>query len=241
MKKIFTWANVRLVLMFGVIVFLFAFSSKRNGERFLQKSVVVFTGDDNLFVTNQVVNKLLIENKTDARTIRKDKVDLNRLESRLNKHEMIEKSEVFVTIDGVLKAVVKQKTPIARVLDENGSFYIDYEGNTMPLSDNYSARVPLVSGEVNDKNRAKISEMFRIIHDDDFLKKNIIGVTISPTGNMVLKNRNFNYLIDFGKTINMERKFSNYKAFFQKAVSDSTINKYKMINLKFTQQVVCTK
>jgi cell division protein FtsQ len=40
---------------------------------------------------------------------------------------MIEKSDVFVSIDGVLKAVVKQKTPVARVL-RSGSFYVDYEG-----------------------------------------------------------------------------------------------------------------
>ncbi|HEU4497334.1 MAG TPA: cell division protein FtsQ, partial [Flavobacterium sp.] len=32
-----------------------------------------------------------------------------------------------------------------------------------------------------------------------------------------------------------------YKAFFQKAVQDSLINNYKTVNLKFTQQVVCTK
>jgi cell division protein FtsQ len=241
MKRIFKWTNVRLVLMFSAIGFLLAFSSKRNEDRMLVKSVVEFTGGDNLFITNESVNKLLIENKTDARTIRKDKVDLNRLESQLNAHEMIEKSEVFVTIDGVLKARVKQKTPIARVLDENGSFYIDYEGNTMPLSDQYSARVPLITGAVTDGNRKKIAEMFKIVHDDDFLRKNIIGATVSPTGNIVLANRNFSYQIDFGKTINMERKFSNYKAFFQKAVTDSTITKYKMINLKFTQQVVCSK
>jgi cell division protein FtsQ len=35
---------------------------------------------------------------------------------------MIEKSDVFVSIDGVLKAVVKQKTPVAQVLDRSGSF-----------------------------------------------------------------------------------------------------------------------
>lgn len=241
MKKIFTWMNIRLLAMAGLVAFLLAFTTKRNDERFLKKSEVVFTGDDNLFITNEAVNKLLIENNRGAGTIRKDKVDLNRLENQLNRHEMIEKSEVFVTIDGVLKAVVKQKTPIARVFDESGSFYIDYEGNRMPLSAIYSARVPILTGTVTEENQKKIAEMFRIIHDDDFLKKNIIGVTISPTGNMVMMNRNFNYKIDFGKTINMERKFSNYKAFFQKAVSDSTITKYKMINLKFTEQVVCTK
>jgi cell division protein FtsQ len=239
--KIFNWINIRLLLMFGAVIFLYAFTAKRNEARFLKRSVVVFTGDDNLFVTNEVVNKLLIENKTDAHSIRKDKVDLNRLEKSLNRHEMIEKSEVFVTIDGVLKAVVKQKTPVARVLDENGSFYIDYEGNTMPLSQTYSARVPLVTGSLEGDSKKEVSRMFRMIHDDDFLKKNIIGVTISATGNMVMRNRNFSYLIDFGKAINMEKKFSNYKAFFQKAVTDSTINNYKMINLKFTQQVVCTK
>jgi cell division protein FtsQ len=227
--------------MFALVIFLFSFTSKRNEHRKLTKSVVIFTNDDNLFVTNETVNKLLIENKNDARSIRKDKLDLNKLEKAINSHEMIEKSEVFVSIDGVLKAVVKQKTPIARVFDESGSFYIDYKGNAMPLSDNFTARVPIVSGEINDKNRADISEMFRLIHKDDFLKKNIIGVQISPTGNVIMKNRNFKYDIDFGKTINMERKFSNYKAFFQKAVLDSSINNYKMINLKFAQQVVCTK
>jgi fructosamine-3-kinase len=54
-----------------------------------------------------------------------------------------------VSVDGVLKAVVEQKTPVARVFANEGSFYIDYEGNKMPLSANYTARVPLVSGEIN--------------------------------------------------------------------------------------------
>jgi cell division protein FtsQ len=227
--------------MFALLIFLYSFTSKRNEERHLKKSVVVFSGEGNLLVTTEMVNKLLIENKSDAHTIRKDKVDLNKLEKSINKQEMIEKSEVFISIDGVLKAVVKQKTPIARVFNENESFYLDYKGDRMPLSEIFSERVPLVSGEIKDESKEDLGRMFRMIHDDDFLKKNIIGVHISPTGNVTMMNRNFNYAIDFGKTINMERKFNNYKAFFQKAVSDSTINGYKMINLKFTQQVVCTK
>ena len=239
--KIFNWGNIRLVLMLGVVVFLYSFTANRNEQRHLKKSEVVFSDNENLFMTREMVNKLLIENKSDARSIRKDKLDLNKLEKSINKHDMVEKSEVFVSIDGVLKAVVKQKTPIARVFTEAGSFYIDYKGNKMPLSDNFTARVPLVSGEINNENSKGIAEMFRLIHDDTFLRKNIIGVTVSPTGNVKMMNRNFSYQIDFGKTINMERKFKNYKAFFQKAVQDSTINNYKMIHLKFTQQVVCTK
>jgi cell division protein FtsQ len=73
------------------------------------------------------------------------------------------------------------------------------------------------------------------------LKKNIIGVKVLPSGSVIMKNRNYDYDIAFGKTIQMERKFKNYKAFFQKAVLDSSIQKYKIVNLRFTQQVVCTK
>jgi cell division protein FtsQ len=227
--------------MLALVVFLYSFASHRNESRKLAKSVVIFVGEDHLFVKSETVNKLLIENKRDVKTIAKVEVDLNKLEKTINNQEMIQQSEVFVTVDGILKAKIKQKIPIARVFDENGSFYIDYEGNVMPLSNLNTARVLLVFGGINNENRKDLSDLFRTIYDDDFLKKNIIGAQVLPNGALVLKNRNFDYEIEFGKTINVKKKFKNYKAFFQKAVLDSSLYKYKKVNLMFTQQVVCTK
>lgn len=240
MKKI-KWNDVRLVLMIGVMVFLYSFSTKRNEARKIVKTDVEFTGENNPFVTHETVNNLLIQNFNGASTIQKDKLDLNSLEHTLDKNKMIEKVEVYATIDGTLKALVTQKTPIARVSNEEGSYYIDYQGEEVPLSDTYTARVPLLSGEVNEENRAGLVEVFKKIHDDDFLKKNITGVQILPTGSMIMTNRNYDYRILFGKSINVDKKFNNYKAFFQHALRDTLIGKYKLINLKFTQQVVCTK
>ncbi|MFE3846609.1 cell division protein FtsQ/DivIB [Flavobacterium sp. LB3P45] len=239
--KLFNWSNIRLVLMFALVIFLFSFTSNRNANRKLIKSTVIFVGDVSPFVRHETVNKLLIENKKDASSIQKVNLDLNKLEKMLDAQEMIEKSDVFVSIDGVLKAVVKQKTPIARVFDQGGSFYIDYKGNRMPLSANFTARVPLVLGGINKKNNEDLTDLFRIIYDDAFLKKNIIGIQIMPNGSLIMLNRNFDYQIDFGRMINVERKFKNYKAFFQKVVMDSTLYKYKKIDLRFTEQVVCTK
>jgi cell division protein FtsQ len=237
----FQWSNIRLVLMFVLVVFLYSFTSMRNEKRKLTKSTVVFVDDSSPFIKQETVNKLLIENKTDAQSIQKDKLDLNQLEKSINSNPMIEKSEVFVSIDGVLKAVVKQKTPIARVFSDESSFYIDYQGNIMPLSDEFTARVPIISGDINNINKHDFNKLLRIICEDDFLKKNIIGIQISPVGSLKMQTRNFNYEILFGKSINMERKFNNYKAFFQKAVVDSSLYHYRKINLTFTQQVVCTK
>lgn len=241
MKNLFNWTNIRLFLIFGILFSLFSFASHRNKSRKLKKSVVVFVGDNALFIKKETVNKLLIENKNNASSIEKDELALNKLENALNSNAMIEKSDVFVSVDGVLKAVVKQKTPIARVFDGSSSFYVGYEGTRMPLSDNFTARVPLVSGKINEKNREKLANLFRIIYDDDFLKKNIIAIQIMPNGSLKMLNRDFNYQIDFGSVINVEGKFKNYKAFFQKAVLDSSLYNYKKIDLRFTQQVVCTK
>ena len=239
--KRFNWITIRLVLMFVLVILLFSFTSNRNENRKLTKTKVVFVGENSNFLKQETVNKLLIENSVDASAIRKDKLDLNKLEKAVNSNQMVEESEVFVTVDGVLKAVVKQKTPTARVFDGRRSFYIDYKGNTMPLSANFTARVPLVLGVINKKNSEALAELFRKIYDDAFLKKNIIAIQIMPNGSLKMLNRNFDFQIDFGGTINVDRKIRNYKAFFQKAIVDSSLYKYKKIDLRFTEQVVCTK
>ena len=227
--------------MVGLVLFLFAFTSKRNESRKIVKTDVQFVGENSLLVTTEIVNKLLIDKSEQGKSNDKDKLDLNTLEKSINKHDMIEKSEVFLSIDGTLKAVVTQRTPIARFIGEDTSFYIDSKGNRMPLSNIYAARVPLISGQLTSENQQEIAALLRIIYADDFLKKNITGMRIENDGDVILGTRNYDYDIMFGKTINMEAKFNNYKAFYQKAVSDSSINYYKKINLKFTQQVVCTK
>lgn len=238
-KNIFI--NIQLIAIFGLVVFLYSFTSKRNENRKIEKPTIEILDANNPFVTPEMVNKLLIESFGGASTIRKEQLDLKNIEQTINKHSLIDDSEVYVSVDGKLKTVITQKTPIARVFNNIGSFYIDYKGNRMPLSENFSARVPLVYGDINNTYSKDFVSLLKLVHDDDFLKKNIIGMTISTDGSVIMKNRNYSYDVIFGRTIHMERKFNNYKAFFQKAVQDTLLDSYKTINLKFTKQVVCTK
>lgn len=240
MKKI-NWSSIRLIVIFGFVIFLYSFSSNRNADRKLMKSEVIFVSENTLFVKRETVNKLLIDFKDSVQNIKKEDLNLWKLEKTIDKHPMIEKSQVFVTIDGVLKAVVKQKTPIARLFNGKGSTYIDYQGNQMPISELFAARVPVVLGEINKQNNSQMFELFRTIFDDEFLKENIIGIQILSNGSLIMKNRNYDFEMFFGKPINILEKFKNYKAFYQKAAADKTLDNYKKINLQFTQQVVCTK
>jgi cell division protein FtsQ len=194
-----------------------------------------------MFLTHQMVNNLLIQNLGGSSRIQKDKVDLNTLENTLNHHEMIEKAEVFSTIDGFLNTRITQKTPILRVISDDDSYYLDKKGDRISLSTNFSARVPLVVGEISKEKRKSYLNLFNEINNDNFLSKNITGAQIMPSGNVVLTNRSFDFKIAFGKPINVKKKLKNYKAFFHHAIKDTLIKEYKEINLMFTQQVVCKK
>jgi cell division protein FtsQ len=111
----------------------------------------------------------------------------------------------------------------------------------MPLSGLNTARVPLVVGEISPRNRKKLAQVLRVIYKDPFLKKNIIGVELDANDDVKMTNRNFDFQIEFGKMVQIEKKFNNYKAFFQKTIVDSSLTKYNKINLRFSHQVVCTK
>ena len=240
MRRI-NWYSIRLVMVFFVMIFLYSFSSKRNSVRKINKIDIQFDSKENMFLTHQMVNNLLIQNLGDASRLQKDKVDLNTLENELSHHEMIEKAEVFSTIDGFLNTRITQKTPILRVISDNDSYYLDKKGDRISLSANFSARVPLVVGEISKEKRKPYLNLFNEINKDDFLSKNITGAQIMPSGNVVLTNRSFDYKIAFGKPINVQKKLRNYKAFFHHAIKDTLIKEYKEINLMFTQQVVCKK
>ncbi|CAM3838096.1 MULTISPECIES: cell division protein FtsQ/DivIB [Flavobacterium] len=240
--KRFKWQNIRIVLIVLLMVFLYSFSSKRNNNRILKGVNISFVDDqEDMLITNEMVNNFLTQKLGGTLSIEKDKVDLQTLEIALTGHDMIEKAEVFSTIDGFLNAQIKQKTPIVRYTSGNTMCYLDNKGNKMPLSESFSARVPLVTGTFDDKDKDGYVLLFNEIYNDDFLKKNITGAKISPAGNVILSSRNYNYKIIFGKPVYVEKKLENYKAFFYHAVKDTLITHYKEVNVMFTEQVVCKK
>jgi len=145
------WNYIKMIVLLILVVFLYAFSSARNSKRLVSQPNIQFIGNKNLFITQEAVSKLLIQNQQGVTNVPKETLDLNGLESTLNKNPIIEFAEVYVNVEGKLTAKVKQKTPIARVLGNN-SYYIDSNGGVMPLSKNYTERVPFVTGFVKKSN-----------------------------------------------------------------------------------------
>ena len=231
--------NIKVIIVLAVVSIFFAFSSSQNNAKPISEVEVSFIGDNNLFISKTKVDKLLIQNNDYIKCVSKDILDLKALEKKLSSHEMIENSEVYISINGILKIDIKQRNPYARVISDS-SFYIDNYGTKMPLSDNYSARVLLVHG-LNDESKIDyVFKLIKTIRDDEFLNSNVTDILISKS-DISLRVRNCNFEVLVGDLNNLETKIKNFKAFYQKAYRDKILNNYKKVNLQFNNQIVCTK
>ena len=202
---------------------------------------VEFGVGDNFFLTNKSVNKLLIQNDEQVKKQRKSVLDLHKLENSVLANPYVEEANVFLTPGGLLKTHIKQRQPLVRIITDDENYYVDKYGVKIPLSSNYSARVPLVLGVNSLKDVKEITKLVALFSKDNFLKKEIVSIKKTLEKEYIFDVRSGGYKINFGKYVNVDEKIKKIKAFYNKALLDKTIHNYKNINVKYHNQVVCTK
>ena len=228
------------ILLVGIGL-LYGFSNQRNSQQIITKSVVKFQSKEPYFLSEQIVNKLLIQNNATVKKQAKSVIDLYKLEEQVLENPYVEKVSLFITIDGKLNTFIKQREPIARILSGNSSYYVDSQGVKVPISENFSARVPVISGISNENEVSKLMVLLNKLVNDDFLSKEIIGIEFKDQNEYIFTVRSGNYRINFGDLTDIEKKTKKLKAFYSKVFLDSTIHKYKTINIKYHNQVVGEK
>ncbi|GAB1855451.1 cell division protein FtsQ [Flavobacteriaceae bacterium MHTCC 0001] len=219
---------------------MYAFTLSKNNKREIATPNISFLGEEALFITHETVSKLLIQNHGSVKNVPKEILDLNTLENALNSNPMIKSAEVYVAVDGALSVEINQKRPVARV-STNASYYIDDEGKYMPLSSNYTARVPLVTGYVEKNNLKNIFKVAQKVETDNFLKQHVIEIHQSVNGVIALRLRQCKFTVNLGSPKLLDKKINNLKAFYKKSLKENTLDKYSKVNLQFDNQVVCTK
>ena len=200
------WFYIKVFVLVGVVLFLFGFAKNRNEAREIVDTKVNFEGDANLFITADTVDKLLIQKKVGDTAQGKEILVLSELEAKLDANAMIAEADVYRTIDGIIGANVKQRKPLARVNGE-APFYIDELGEAMPLSPNYSARVPVIEGLARE-NMQEVMPLLQYIKNDELLNEQVVGIKRTPSGNYRLSTRVLDYVIKMGKVKELDSKFS---------------------------------
>jgi cell division protein FtsQ len=234
------WSILKLTLLMLGITVAYGFSEIRNQKRPIVGLKVQFVGDENYYITQDAVNKLLIQNIGALPKVDKEKIVLNTVESAVQAHDMVKNAQIFMSLDGQLNAKITQRIPIGRI-SADYPYYLDDEGKKMPLSPNYAARVPLISGHITERSLHGAYLILQKVNQDNFLKTNLIGIRIAGEDDFSLLLRSREFIVKIGSATALTGKFANFKAFYAKALQENSLNHYRSVNLEFSGQVVCTK
>lgn len=176
-------------------------------------------------------------------------INIHKLETKLNSSSSLANVQIIKKVEskglsfrGKLVVTLDERTPIIRIKDSGQDYYMDMEGNKIPVSPKYVERILIASGTVPDlETQTGLLKMADFVNKDDFWKAQIEQVFVQKNGELLLLPQVGDYLIEFGKPEDWVTKFRNLKAVYQQGFKTMGWNKYSLISVKYRNQVVCTK
>lgn len=176
---------------------------------------------------------------------------LSSIENVLRKDLWIKSAELFFDNNEVLIVNVTEREPVARVFTTAGtSFYIDSTLAKLPLSDKFSARVPVFSNFSPNTNLSSNADSFLLkniknissyILNNSFWMAQIDQIDITANKTFELIPKVGAQIIVFGNADNYIQKFENLLTFYKEVGAKVGWNKYSKINVEYKDQVVAVK
>jgi cell division protein FtsQ len=257
LKKILIWTGILVYL--GLV---FGFFAGRY-EKLLCDSVKINIVDspERKFIESSDILKMLEKNNIKYIGVHLSDIDLNKIENIVKSNQIVAECKAYTGINGALHIEVIQRSPLVRIIDSRGQgYYIDKEGNILNLSRHYAPRVLVVNGNIKtpfrvgkpaninslaDSLAAKklkdICTLASFINNEDFWSAQIEQIYVNHDGEFELIPRVGPHIILFGEIDNYQEKFRKLEIFYKEGLNNVGWNQYLTINLKYKDQVVCTK
>jgi len=184
---------------------------------------------------------------------RVDQVAFRHLENVIDKNPYVAKSQVYVDALGNVHVNVQPRIPVLRVINSNGvSYYLDEEGNTMPLSDKFTAHVPVALGNIHVSENDPASgdsavyknlyAMTCAVRRDSFLNSLVDEIWVDEAKQISFFPRVGNQRIEVGDTSDMQEKIEKLKLFYTDALrGDFTLTDYSTVDIRFGGEIYCTR
>ncbi|MGB1205812.1 MAG: cell division protein FtsQ/DivIB [Chitinophagales bacterium] len=242
------------IIVLVSFLFLLGLSSRVQGNVVCKAiEIVIDYEKGNYFVNKEDVQKLITSQMAgNTFQLPTKQINLQKLEHFLEENPYIRNAEVYLDIRGKMWVEVKQHEPLVRIVSEsNVSYYVSRSGIKMPTSSDFSARVPIASGYIadNGKNLGNIEtdvvqdiySLMEYIKDDKLLQSLFEQIYIEENGDFILTPKIGNHEINLGSVENKKQKIAKLLVFYKEGLANVGWDKYRTINLKYKNQIVCTK
>lgn len=263
-----SWFMRVLVLVFFVLIgagtlVLWAFSiSKHNAQPVPEVRVNIQRGQNiDELITKQEVDSIVHSHFGLLQGTPMNQIDVSAVQVAVNRHPAIQSCNVYLGVDGVLNIDIRQRAPMFRVMNSDGSgFYVDTLGQSFNLLDRAVAYVPIFSVEgvmgamqypatpaYYDENTLGLTYLDELIVFGNHMRKNpelkdwAEHVHLTAMGTLEVIPRIGRHVIEYGSIYNLEMKTKMLFQFYRSQVYITDLEKYSRINLNFENQVICEK
>lgn len=243
----FAWA-----VSLGGLIVLMSFIETKKAE-VLCKDVKVYIPGNQYFIDRDEVDDILQIHSHALIGHKMERINLHDLQNKLKANPFIEYAKVYADMDGIITIEISQRQPVLRVMNRfDQDFYVDQHGLKMPLSANFTARVLVANGYIDElfANRvdtlhtAIAMELFKTV---DYIRKDslwdaqIAQIYVNREHEIELIPRVGNNRILLGNADSLDVKFHNLLVFYKKALPRVGWEAYKLINIKYANQVIGVK
>ena len=248
--KIALWISFTILVMITL-----AFTSKKHDETLCKKPIITIEkyGDNN-FLNEKIILTTLFNKGFKFKDQYLSEINIMQVEQIVKELPEVEAAEVYKNIDGTIRIDITERNPVLRIFNNRGqSFYVDHNGEVMPLSNHFVSHTHVATGNINigyKGNKQKltdnsiVSQLYAVadhIRNDEFLNSQIVQIDVDKKQEIVLIPRVGEQKILFGKGTNIEDKFKRLKIFYKKGIKPHELNNYTTLNLKYKQQIICSK
>ena len=255
-KKILSIALWVITAAAIVVLFIFARENYLNTP---VKAVNLLPASDSGFVRRSVLQKE-IESYCEefGRSKKIGTVDMVKIQKSLDANPWIESNATHIGLDGNLNVSFKEYEPQLRVFGKNGrSAYVTDEGVVVPSCTNYTPYVLVASGNLDlpvdtatytlcdtldrDHNIINALYWYKVIKANPFMGNCVGQLYCDSKNEFELTVKGLDARVIVGDTCLAADKLYRLETFMKKRINRMETQNMKTINLKYKNQIVCTK
>jgi cell division protein FtsQ len=239
---------VTAVLIVGGII---AFTERRQGNASIKDITVKMKNDhENHFLDEDDIVGLMELKKDNLKGASLDRVNMKEVEKKIRRDPFIKDAQLYSDLKGNLVVSAELRRPIARIVRNDGpDGYISEDGMIMPVSDQFTSRVILISGsyvkQILGQNKLSATEsgvqlmqLINTIREDEFWNAQIAQLDIDSKMRITIYPQVGDERIEFGKPENVETKLKKLMIFYKEILPRMGWNKYDRVNLEYEGQIV---
>ena len=186
---------------------------------------------------------------------RLDAMDVNAMEEFLCRTSAICQAEAYVHGPSTLTLEVVQRNPVLRFQTDAGGFYCDNSGFILPLLNNVTLDLPVVSGHLRfqlppnlsgyptagEDWVAELLHLTEAVRNNPYWSREIVQIWVEENSDIVLYTRSCDEKFIFGSLADSDAKLTKMAGYLRTIRPEAARQgkKYTTVNLKYKDQIIC--